>query len=71
MPELLDPSCLHPLDDDKKLAELLIQFSNDKELMKLNAKRNFEKAKEYDFDLLREKRNAFLNEFKEYCKNHS
>ena len=37
--------------------------------MKANAKRNFEKAKEYDFEILRERRNKFLNQFKEYCES--
>lgn len=69
MPELHDRDCLHPLDDDKALAELLKRYSNDKDLMKANAKRNFEKAKEYDFEVLRERRNNFLTEFRYYCES--
>ncbi len=67
MPELLKQECLHPLGDDMALASLLKKYSEDKDLMKKNAIRNFEKAMEYDFELLKERRNAFLMRFKEYC----
>jgi len=60
--------CLHELDDDISLARQINECINDKQLMKKLAVRNFEKAKEYHFDLLRDKRNAFLREFKEYCE---
>lgn len=69
MPELLEKECLHPLGDGDRLAELILKYNTDKELMKANAKRNFEKAKEYDFEILRERRNIFLNQFKEYCES--
>ena len=52
------------------MAELILKYNTDKELMKANAKRNFEKAKEYDFEILRERRNKFLNQFKEYCESN-
>jgi len=68
MPELLLNECLHELDDDISLARQINECINDKQLMKKLAVRNFEKAKEYHFDLLRDKRNAFLREFKEYCE---
>lgn len=69
MPELLEKECLHPLGDGDRLAELILKYNTDKELMKANARRNFEKAKEYDFEILRERRNKFLNQFKEYCES--
>lgn len=69
MPELYDEDCLHPLDDDIKLANLIHQYSCDKSLMKIQAKRNFEKAKEYDFELLKERRNKFLMVFRKYCES--
>ena len=69
MPELLEKECLHPLGDGDRLAELILKFNTDKGLMKANAQRNFEKAKEYDFEILRERRNKFLNQFKEYCES--
>ena len=37
--------------------------------MKNMAKRNFYHSRNYDFEVLKEKRNLFLNQFKEYCKN--
>lgn len=70
MPELLAQECLHPLGDGEKLAELILKYNTNKKLMKANAKRNFEKAKEYDFEILRERRNIFLNQFKEYCESN-
>lgn len=67
MPELLSAECLFELDDDKRLAELILAYCNDKKIMKKNAVMNFENAQKYDIDVLREKRNKFLVEFKEYC----
>lgn len=60
MPELLEKRCLHPIDDDLRLAQLILDFCMNKELMRENAKRNYEKAKEYDFEVLRERRNVFF-----------
>lgn len=67
MPELLPAECLFELDDDEKLAQLLQAYCADKSLMKKIAAVNFENAKNYDFQLLKERRNAFLQEFKQYC----
>lgn len=69
IPELLPQSCLFELDDDKKLAELIISYTNNKALMKEAATINFENAKVFDAELLKKRRDAFLNEFKEYCKD--
>ena len=69
IPELLPEECLFELDDDKRLATLLLKYSKDKELMKRIAKMNFEHAKDYDVDILKHRRDTFLNEFKEYCIN--
>ncbi len=70
MPELLEKECLFELDDDARLTELLLRYSGDKELMKETARVNFEHAKDYDAEVLRERRNAFLAEFREHCMNH-
>jgi hypothetical protein len=35
--------------------------------MKEAASFNFEKVNDYDFELLKKRRNEFLNEFKKYC----
>lgn len=67
MPELLPAECLFPLDDDKKLAELLLAFTGDKERMKEAAILNFEHVRNYDFEVLKNRRNTFLSEFKMYC----
>ena len=67
MPELLPAECLFSLDDDKKLAELLLAFTGDKERMKEAAILNFEHVRNYDFEVLKNRRNTFLSEFKMYC----
>ena len=67
MPELLPKECLFALDDDATLAQLLKTYSENKDRMKEVAAVNFENAKNYDFDILKERRTAFLTEFKEYC----
>lgn len=67
MPELLPQECLFELDDDKRLADLLLEFTNDKQRMKRASQVNFEHAKDYAFETLRKRRNAFLGEFKKYC----
>ena len=67
MPELLPKECLFELDDDQRLAELLLEYTGNKALAKKCAQTNFEHAKDYDVDVLKNRRNAFLTEFKEYC----
>ncbi|MCQ2049605.1 MAG: glycosyltransferase family 4 protein [Candidatus Saccharibacteria bacterium] len=67
IPELLPQECCFELDKDEEIANLLTAFSSDSEKMKAMARRNFEEAKKYDFDLLRNKRNVFLDKFKSYC----
>lgn len=69
MPELLQENYLHNLGDDKKLAEMILSNSKNKELMKITAQRNFEYAKLYDFGILRDRRNKFLRKFESYCKS--
>lgn len=67
MPELLPKRCLFPLDDDRKLAELLMEYTQNKELMRAVACENFAHACDYDFEKLRQRRNEFLSEFRTYC----
>ncbi len=69
MPELLPQECLFPLDDHEKLASLLTEYVENKALLKHLAEVNFENVKKYDVDLLRQRRNEFLAEFKAYCEN--
>jgi len=68
MPELLPQECLFPLDDHQKLASLLENCVADKEYMKKLAEINFDNAKKYDFDILKERRYEFLKEFRTYCE---
>ena len=67
MPELLPRECLFELDDDEKLAQLLTEYTGDRELMKKVARINFEKVNDYNFETLKQRRNEFLREFKNYC----
>lgn len=69
LPELLEEECLHSVGDDGKLAELILSSSKDKEKMKRYAERNFNKAKEFQFDKLRIKRNDFLLKFRNYAES--
>jgi len=62
IPELLDPFCLFKKGDVNGIATLLIQVSQEKLLN--SAKSNFEKAKEYDMDLLNNKRSSFIDLFR-------
>lgn len=68
MPELLSSDCLFPLGDDKKLAELLYLYSKNTKLMKELAIKNFQHAKNYNFDVLKKRRNDFLFEFQNYAR---
>lgn len=67
MPELLPEECLFELDDDGQLARLLVEYVSDKELIKNAARVNFEKVRDYDFEILKKRRNEFLEDFKNYC----
>lgn len=69
MPELLDESCLFPKHNDDILARLILEYSRDKERMKKMAERNYNHSKEYSPEILRKRRNVFLQHFKEYCEN--
>lgn len=68
MPELLPSDCLINVGDDKKLASLISDAYNNPDKMKEMATENFNHARDYDFDVLRERRNAFLGRFREYCE---
>lgn len=68
MPELLPKECLFPKKDDMALAKMIKEAYDNPAKMKKLARINFEHAKDYDFELLRERRNAFLQRFKAYCE---
>lgn len=67
IPELLPKEWLHEIKDSDKLAELIKKMTDSKELMLEAAKTNFESSKRFEFEVLRKRRNEFLEEFKEYC----
>ena len=68
MPELLSPNCLFPIGDYKSLSEMIINTINDKEKMKTLARDNFIRAQEYEFEILKRRRDNFLKEFSNYCE---
>lgn len=63
IPELVDKSCLHTPGDYKKLAEQLAIIAQNHQLLKRMAVTNFEKSKEFDVEILNERRRDFLQEF--------
>lgn len=67
MPELLPKECLFALRDDVTLARMIKETYDNPARMKEFARINFEHAKDYDFEILRERRNDFLQRFKTYC----
>ena len=68
LPELVNVIWLHPPGDSRRMAELVEKMLINKELMLEAAKENFERAKSFTQDVLHVRRNAFFEEFAEYCK---
>lgn len=69
--ELIDEKWCHKANDYKKLAILIEKAINNKNDLIDMAKNNFLKAKLYSYDVLKNKRNNFLLEFKNYVPNKS
>lgn len=67
MPEMIDEKFLFTLDDDRELAELITYYVHHKDELKEIAKNNFLISKNYNYEVLKERRNKFLQEFKNYC----
>ena len=63
IPELLEPKYLFSKGNVKQIVEVLENIKP--EDFVIQAKKNFETAKDYDCDVLNERRNKFLLEFKE------
>ena len=61
IPELMDDKFIFEKSDEKQLASILIKFDEDK--MIEQAKRNFDKAKEYEKSKLEKKRKEFYDDF--------
>ena len=62
IPELLEPEYVFSKGNVKEIASILSKV--DENDLKKQAKRNYEKAKEYDVTILNCRRNDFLNRFK-------
>ncbi len=67
MPELVNEKWLHNPNDSRKLAQLLNEMISDKQKMRDAAVENFNHSQNYRSEVLKEKRNRFLNKFMEYC----
>lgn len=67
LPELINKEWLHNPGDFKTLSILIERAFSSKETLIEMARDNFMKSKQYTFDVLTKKRDAFLLEFKEYC----
>lgn len=68
LPELLPHNCLFTKKDDRRLAELLQEAYDNPEKMKAWAWENYNHAKDYDFEVLRKRRNEFLRAFRDYVE---
>lgn len=67
LPELLPECCLHKLNDALTLSHLIYEYSTNKDMMKSIAVRNINKSKDYEYGILRTRRNNFLELFKQHC----
>ncbi|EGC04498.1 glycosyltransferase [Ruminococcus albus] len=70
IPELLDRSCIcdKHIDMSKPIANWLLSLTKEKQIR--DAKKNFQKAKLYQKDVLDSKRNKFYEKFKEFAKGY-
>jgi len=71
IPELLDSDCLHDVGDSDTLAEKMNQAINDEAWLKIKSRTNFEKAAQYDANVLDKIRQNFLLDFVEYAQRKS
>lgn len=63
MSELVDGKWLHEPDDFEKLADLIGKMTNNKENMYIAARQNYERAKYYEYENVRRRRNEFLIDY--------
>ncbi|GGB72090.1 hypothetical protein GCM10007424_10100 [Flavobacterium suaedae] len=64
IPELIQPELLFNPKSTSEIVEVIKKISN-KDLQKRISKENFEKAKEYQFEIINERRKSFYREFKD------
>ncbi len=70
MPELINKKWLHKPGDEKMLTKLIIDMLEDKYALYDAAQENFNNAHYFLRDKIKERRNKFLREFKDYCIGH-
>lgn len=66
IPELLPAKWLHQPGDIKKLAQLLVEMTNDPVRQIAHANRNYEKSSDYSADILMPKRIEFWRDFADF-----
>jgi glycosyltransferase involved in cell wall biosynthesis len=66
IPELLAPECLHNAGDAVALGSLILDAVSSPEWLEAQARRNFEKAREYTNATLQPRRTAFWQSFAHY-----
>lgn len=67
MPELVNPHWVHPAGDSHKLANLIQEMMSSKKNMSDSAWENFERSKGYTLRIVKNRRDSFLRDFKEYA----
>jgi glycosyltransferase involved in cell wall biosynthesis len=71
IPELLPPECLHQPGNSTTLTKQMMRMAKDKSWMEQLARRNFEEAKQYDANVINQRRDAFWAQFAEYARQQS
>lgn len=70
IPELLDKKCLFNPDKNEEIVSAAERLM-DKDELKRQAKRNFEKAKKYNLKDIEERRQKIFKEYRDYVQSHS
>ena len=69
LPELVEKRWTHEPGDDRTLANRITELLADSQLMRQTAIHNFNHSKKYAFAVLKQKRDAFLEGFRQYCRD--
>lgn len=70
MPELINNTWIHGPEDYETLAKLLGKMINDRKCQEEAAIENFNNSKRFLRNVLEQKRDSFLAEFRDYCIQH-
>ena len=68
MPELINNRWLHEPEDYNRLATLIVEMAENKDLMFEAAQENYQNSHSFLRKNINERRNVFFLEFKNYCK---